>query len=113
MPISRPRTRAHLLLGQREEIAALEEDLRRRRCGPPASATSRMIAERADRLAAAGLADERDGLALAHVPGDTVDRAHDAAARHEVRLEIFNLEEGAHRGRSIARSFVTIAAHPG
>src|SRR5439155_26337905 len=87
--------------GEPQEVEALAADLT---ADDPAGGPGDEAhdAERADALAAARLAHERHGLALAHVPGDVVDRAHDAAARHEVRLEVFHLEEGAHRGRSVA-----------
>src|SRR5215217_5034210 len=63
----------HLLLAQREEIAALEEHLAADDA-PGRRRDESHDAERADGLAAAGFADERDGLALLHVPGHTVHR---------------------------------------
>ena len=78
MPISRPRTLPHLVLGEREEVAALEEDL------PADDAPGRRgdephDGERAHALAAAGLADQGHRLARAHVPRHAVHRADHAA----------------------------------
>src|SRR5205823_14643513 len=85
----------HLLLAEPQQVAALEENLAAddasgRRCHQPHDA------QRADRLAAPRLPDERDRLALAHVPRHAVDRTHDAAPRREMRLEIADFQQCAH-----------------
>jgi hypothetical protein len=48
--------------------------------------------ERRDGLAATGLTDDPERLALLHVEADPVDRLHDAFPREEARLEVFDLE---------------------
>src|SRR5262245_33660097 len=95
----------HLLLAEREEIAALEAHLAAH------DAAGRLRdqahdAQRGDGLAAARLADERDRLAFLHVPGHAIHRAHDAAARLEVRLEIANVEKRTHNARSVAQALL-------
>src|SRR5262249_47463273 len=53
--------------------------------------------ERRDALAAAGFADDRQGLAGLDLERHAVDRAHDTVAREEMGLEILDLENGGHR----------------
>src|SRR5207237_611381 len=58
--------------------------------------------QRGDALAAARLADDRQGLARHHVERDAVDRAHHAVAGEEPGLQIGDFEEwpaGRHDGR--------------
>jgi hypothetical protein len=63
--------------------------------------------ERAVTLAAARLADDPEGLAEMHDPGDAVDCPHHAAEGEEMGLEIVDLEQRRSRpgGRSAARFF--------
>src|SRR5881397_1437802 len=90
----------HRFFVQRQEVAPLEEDAAaddaagRRRHEPHDR-------ERADRFAAARLTDERDRLALRDVPRHAVHRADDAAARHELRLEVNDVEEATHGGAGL------------
>ena len=74
----------------------------------PEVASRRRINRAARRaLAATGLADESEGLALAHLEGDAVDGLHrpdlaleDPLADREIDLEVLDLDEvGLVRGR--------------
>ena len=58
----------------------------------------------AHRLAAPGFPDERDRLALSHVPRHAVDGPHHAGRGPEVRLQIPDLEKRGwrHRGTVVA-----------
>ena len=61
--------------------------------------------ERGHRLAAAGFADERHRLAGPDLVGDAFDRAHHAARRHEVDVQVLDFEQplaraGSGRGRA-------------
>src|SRR6185503_36364 len=90
----------HLLLGEGEEVAPLEADL----AVDDAARGRRHQAhhrERADRLAAAGLADQRDGLALADVPRHTVHGADDSGRGVEVGSETADVEEDLHLAWSL------------
>src|SRR5215468_7355954 len=96
---------AHLLLGERQQIASLEEDL------PPDDAPGGLRdqahdAERAHALAAARLADEGHRLALADVPRDAIDGPDHAPARQELRLQPEHLQEGRHGARAWRRGTV-------
>ena len=63
-----PRTCAHLALGQREQVAALEEDLP---AGDPAGRLQQaQDRERRDRLAAARFADQAQRLAWCNLEAD-------------------------------------------
>ena len=81
--------RAHLAIGQLQQILAREAD--------GASDPARRLGNqphhrhRGDRLAAAGFADDGERLALVDMEGHTVHRAVDAAGGTEVGLEIFDL----------------------
>ena len=92
MAISRPRTLAHLLVGELEQIAALEQDA-------PADDAAGGLGEqphdgqRRHRLAAAGLAHDGDDLAAVDGVGNAVDRAHDAARRIELDVEVLHLQQ--------------------
>ena len=83
---------AHLVFAEIEQVLPPEQDAardhssRRPRKEPHDG-------ERGHRLAATRLADERHDLAGAHPVGDALDRAHDAARRHEVHVKIFDLEQ--------------------
>ncbi len=84
-----PAAFAHLLVREIEEVHPLEHDLavddpaRRLREQPHDR-------ERRHRLAAAGLADDREHLAPAHLIGHALHRAHDAARRDEMHVQIFD-----------------------
>ena len=85
---------AHVLelaLGQMHEVAALERDRAARDArGLREQAHDR---ERRHRLAAAGLADDAERLALLDGEADAVDGVHVAAARLEVRAEVVDFED--------------------
>ena len=90
-----PPDAAHLVLGEREEIPPLEEDLAAD--DPPrGSRHEPHHRERADGLAAAGLAHQGHGLPGLDVPGDAIHGAHDATAGGELGLEIPHVEEDIH-----------------
>ena len=98
MPISRPRMR------RISSSASVRRSRPLKRIWPPTirpagGATSRMMLSALTRLAAAGLADQGDGLALGHVPGHAVDRAHDARACLKVGLKLANLQQRRHSAR--------------
>ena len=65
--------------------------------------------QRRDRLARAGLADQRHRLALGDVEGDALDRHGVAAALAEGDAEILDGEEGGSRSRARCRSFACAA----
>src|SRR5262249_42678531 len=82
----------HRVVAERGEAPALKGE------APPDDAAGGRRHEphdrqRADRFAAARLTDEGHRLPLGDIPGDAVDGADDAAARHEVRLKIDDIEE--------------------
>src|SRR5262249_33740823 len=54
--------------------------------------------ERSHALAAAGLADQTDCLAVIDVEADAVNRAHFAVAREERRAQVADPEERCHSG---------------
>ena len=58
--------------------------------------------ERGHRLAAAGLADDGDDFAAVDGVGNAVDRAHDAARRVELDVQVLHLEQ--RRIRSVLRT---------
>ena len=96
MEIRPPRTRRMSLVAHREQIPAAEED--------PAAVED--LAGRiryepedghcADRLPAAGLPDDRDGLSLAHVVGDAVDGLYGALRGVEPGAKILDFEQLGH-----------------
>src|SRR2546425_4720000 len=98
----------HLLLVQRQEIAALEEHL------PTDDASGRRRhqphdAEGRDALAAPRLAHQRDRLARVDVPGDIVDGAYDAGAGLELRAQVSDVEEDRHRSEEHTSELQSLA----
>ncbi len=85
---------AHLLLGQIEQVAAVELDRGRPRCAPAASASRRRID------IAVTLLPQPDSPTMASVSpacdleADAVDRAHDPVAGVELRLQILDAQQG-------------------
>src|SRR6185503_11936328 len=93
----------HLVARELEEILAVELDFAADGLagGFGDEADNR---EAGDRLTAAGLADEAEGLALADVEGDAVDGLGDAAAGGEVGPQAADAEErcsGRHSWRNL------------
>ena len=86
---------ADFLFAQRQKIAAVEPDAatddtaRRRR-------NEAQNRERTDRLAAAGLADHRNGLALPDIIRDAVDGSDEPRRRLEMSPQVLYLEQICH-----------------
>ena len=83
---------AHLLVGEFEQVAAFEQHAARRH---PAGGLGQQPhdGERRHRLAAAGLADDGDDLAAVDGVGNAVDRAHDAARRVELDVQVLHRQQ--------------------
>ena len=84
--------RAHLVLGEREEIASFEQD------APVRDASGRLGEEAHDRerryrFAAAGFADQRDHLARIDLPAHALHGADDAARRDEMHVQVFDRQQ--------------------
>src|SRR5207253_10490808 len=81
----------HLLLGQLEQVAALEHHPTRD--GAPWAAEQLHDAQRRDALAAARLTDETKGLALVDREVDAVDRLDDSVVGREVGAQTFDAQQ--------------------
>ncbi len=102
---------ANVVLGEREKIAALEQDLAG---GMRSGGIGQQLQDRqrGHRLARAGFADQRHGLALVDVEGDAVGHERVAAVLTEGDREVLDLEQrighGAHakvlRGSKASRT---------
>ena len=98
--MSRPRISRISLVGELEQVAALEQDAP---AGDAAGGFGKQPhdGERGDRFAAAGFADEGDDLTGLDLVGNAVDRTHDTARGVEFHAEALDLEQG--RGRPCGR----------
>ena len=86
--------RPDLILAERQQVAAGEVDAALDAAGRGWHEPE--DGERADRLAAAGFADHRDGLALGDVIGDPADRPDEAVRAPEIDPEVLDLEQLSH-----------------
>ena len=92
-----PRMRAHLLLAQREQVAAAVAH--RAGMAPRRHRHQAQDRERGDALAAARFADDAERLAVVHREGDAVDRAHRADQRGEGGAQVLDREQRRLRRR--------------
>ncbi len=83
---------AHVVLGQLEQIAALEQDAPARHA-PGGLGEQSHDRQRRYRLAAARLPHQRDHLARVHAPAHALHRANDAARRHEVNVQVLDRKQ--------------------
>ena len=84
---------AHLFVAERQQVAPVEGDAAAGNA-PGMRRQKPHDRERRDRLARTGFADDGDDLAAVDVEAQPLDRAHDAARRQEVNMQIFDLEQG-------------------
>lgn len=100
---------AELLLGEREQVVAVEEDL-----AAAVDAGRRRVeaqyGERGGRLPAAGLADDGERLPGVDLQGDTPDGVHGGAFEPEVDAEVVDAEQricgrGGGRGGGLHRRY--------
>ena len=99
---------AHLLGREREQVAPVEGDAALRH--PPGLGEQAHDRERGDRLAAAGLADDRDDFAPIDRIGNALDRADSAARGLEPHMQVAHLEQRRRRGGR--RSLIRQRYHP-
>src|SRR5439155_16742241 len=76
----------------RQQVLAVEQRLAARDRGP--ARVQAHDRQAGDALAAAGLADDAERLALLDLEADAVDRLDDAVVGAEIRAEIVDLEQG-------------------
>ena len=103
--------RAHLVVGEIEQVAPLEQDAARGNAGGVLGQQPH-DGERGNRLAAAGFADDGHDLAAVDAVGNAVDRADGAARGLEADVQILHLEQ--RRARAVARQAIGQgSSHPG
>ena len=95
-----PAHRAHVVVGELEQVATLEQDAAGGDAGRVPGQQPH-DGERGHRLAAAGFADDGHDLAAVDVVGDAVDRAHRAARGLEADVQVLHLEQ--RRALAVAR----------